>query len=207
MQKNYKTFVDWIVWIGIILFLVIHFVCRSYDNGNPWELETLAGDIGYTVSIVGLLSLAFNHLLWRIPYLGRRLHTPDLNGTWIGHGKSSHDNKEYDFTVTIRQTFLQTHVHGYFEKSQSHSFSAVFIHNDTIDVTNFVYSYQNDPKLEYRNKAEKGEEGGLNIHYGTTKLDIDYANLNKLSGTYWNDRNCTGEWILVKLKKGDKDGK
>lgn len=207
MQKNYKTFIECIVWIGIIIFLIIHFAFRPYGNGNLWELETLAGDIGCTVSIVGFLVFGFNHLFWRIPYLGRKLHTPNLNGTWNGHGISSHEKEEYDFTLTIRQTFLQTHVHGYFEKSQSHSISAVFIHNDTIDLTNFVYSYQNDPKLEYRNKAEKGEEGGLTIHYGTTKLDIDYSNLHKLSGTYWNDRNCTGEWTLEKVKKGDKNGK
>ena len=50
MQKNYKTFVGWIVWAAIIIFLVIHFVIRSYPKGNPWELETLAGDIGYTVT-------------------------------------------------------------------------------------------------------------------------------------------------------------
>ena len=81
----------------------------------------------------------------------------------------------------------------------------MFIHDGTLDRTVFVYSYQNDPKLEYRNKAEKREEGGLNIHYGSTKLDIDYADLTRLSGTYWNDRNCTGSWELT--KKSKKNGK
>lgn len=207
MQKNYKSFLEWIVWLAIIIFLIIHFVIRSYPNGNPWEPETLAGDIGYTVTTVGFLALLFNHLLWRIPFVGRKLHTPNLRGSWKGHGKSSFNNTEYDFELKITQTFLETHVHGYFEKSRSHSFNGVFVHNDTIDQTVFVYSYQNDPKLEYRNKAEKGEKGGLNIHYGTTKLDIDYDDLTKINGTYWNDRNCTGEWTLNKIKKGEKDGK
>ena len=89
MQKNFKTFIEWIVWTAIILFLIIHFAIRSYPTGNPWELETLAGDIGYTVTGVGLLALLFNHLLWRIPFIGRKLHTPNLKGTWKGHGKSS----------------------------------------------------------------------------------------------------------------------
>jgi hypothetical protein len=149
-----------------------------------------------------LLAFLFNHLLWRTPIIGRKLHTPDLNGSWKGHGKSSFEDTEYDFELKITQTFLEIHVHGYFEKSQSHSFDGVFVHNDTIDQTVLVYSYQNDPKLEYRNKAERGEEGGLNIHYGTTKLDIDYDDLTKIAGTYWNDRNCTGEWTLEKKKKG-----
>ena len=207
MQKNYKTFITWIVWIGIIAFLDIHFVFRSGQSGSMWDVETLAGDIGYAVVIVSALATLFNLLLWRIPFLGRKLHTPNLSGTWKGHGKSSFNDTEYDFTLKITQTFLETHVHGYFEKSKSHSFNGVFVHNDTLDQTVFVYSYQNDPKLEYRNKAEKVEEGGLNIHYGTTKLDIDYDDLTKINGTYWNDRNCTGEWSLEKTKKGREDGK
>ena len=205
MYKNYKTFVEGIVVCAIVVFLIIHFLIRKYDNGNPWELENLWGDIGYTSTIVGALAVLFNWFFWRIPFLGRWLHTPDISGEWLGKGKSNFENTEYEFTLEIKQSFLETHVHGYFEKSRSDSFSSVFIHDETLDRTFFVYSYQNDPKFEYRNKAEKGEEGGLNIHYGSTKLDIDYTDLTKLSGTYWNDRNCTGSWELI--KKTNKDGK
>lgn len=48
MQKNYKTFIKCIAVTVIVVFLIIHFAIRSYNNGNPWELETLWGDIGYT---------------------------------------------------------------------------------------------------------------------------------------------------------------
>lgn len=201
MQKNYKTFITGIVWTTVVLFLIIHFVCRSYPDGNQWELETLAGDIGYCVAGVGVLAWFFNHLLWRIPFIGRWSHTPNLAGTWDGQGKSSFNNTEYTFTIKIKQTFLETHVHGFFEKSESHSFSGAFIHEDTTDQTIFVYSYRNDPKQEFRNKVERGENGGLCIHYGTTKLNIIFDNLTHLSGTYWNDRNCTGSWELAKKDK------
>lgn len=205
MQKNYKTFIQWIVTIAIVTFLVIHFAIRSYDEGvSPWNWESVWGDIGYTSAFVAACAALFNWVLWRIPFVGRLLHTPNINGEWIGKGKSSHNDTEYDFKLIISQSFLQTNVHGYFEKSQSDSFSSVFVHNDTIDRTIFVYSYQNDPKLEYRNKAENGEEGGLCIHYGTTKLDINYDDLTKLSGTYWNDRKCIGSWELTKKKINGK---
>lgn len=205
MQKNYKSFINLIVIITVIVFLVIHFAFRAYDNGSsPWQWEGVWGDIGYTSGIVFVLAVLFNCLLWRIPFIGRCLHTPNLNGTWEGKGKSSHEGVEYSFTVKINQSFLETHIHGFFEKSQSDSFGSVFIHNETIDRTVLVYSYQNDPNLEYRNKAEKGQDGGLSIHYGTTKLDIDYDDLNKLSGTYWNDRECTGCWQLIKQNKNGK---
>lgn len=205
MHKNYKTFIDGIVAITIITFLLIHFVIRHYGEGDsPWEWESISGDISYTAGFVVFIATLFNCLLWRIPPVGKWLHTPNISGIWQGMGKSSYNDTEYEFKLKIRQTFLETHVHGYFERSRSDSFSSVFIHNDTFDRTEFVYSYQNDPKLEYRNKAERGEEGGLNIHYGTTKLVIDYEDLTKLSGTYWNDRNCTGSWELIKKKKNGK---
>lgn len=201
MQKNYKTFIQLIVTLSIIIFLIIHFGCRNYGKEGPWGIESVWGDIGFTTAIVGALAVAFNLILWRIPWVGRKLHTPNIRGEWSGKGKSSFNDTKYEFTVKINQTFLSTHVHGYFEKSRSDSFSFVFIHDETFDRTMFVYSYQNDPQLEYRNKAEKGEEEGLNIHYGTTKLDIDYADLNKLTGNYWNDRNCTGSLVLTKQSK------
>lgn len=205
MHKNYKTFIDGIVTIAIITFILIHFVIRQYGEGDsPWGWESISGDISYTAGFVVFIATLFNCLLWRIPLIGKWLHTPNISGNWKGKGKSCYNNTEYEFTLKIRQTFLATHVHGYFEKSRSDSFSSVFIHNDTFDRTEFVYSYQNDPKLEYRNKAERGEEGGLNIHYGTTKLVIDYEDLNTLFGSYWNDRNCTGSLELTKTKKNGK---
>lgn len=205
MQKNFKAFIECVVVTAIAVFLIIHFVIRDYSNGNPnpWEWETVWGDIGYTSVIVCGLAAVFNWLLWRIPFVGKWLHVPNISGEWLGKGRSSMKDTEYEFTLKISQSFLETHVHGYFEKSRSDSFCSVFIHDDTLDRTIFVYSYQNDPKLEYRNKAEKGDKGGLNIHYGSTKLDIDYADLTRLVGTYWNDRNCTGSWELTKKSKNN----
>lgn len=195
MQRNYKAFVTVIVWCAILIFAGIYLVFRT---DGPYGLETAMGDVGYTATVVVLLAMCFDLWIWRIPWVGKKLHTPDLNGAWDGKGKSSRNNDEYEFTLKISQTFLESRIHAYFAKSQSDSFGSVFIHNETLDRTYFVYSYQNDPKIEYRNKAERGEEGGLNIHYGTTKLDIDYDDLKTLNGTYWNDRECVGSLLLTK---------
>lgn len=204
MQKNYRTFLNWIIGIAIIVFLIIHFFIRNYDKGeNQWGWESIWGDIGYTTAFVGFLAILFNYYIWRIPRVGRWLHTPDIRGEWEGKGHSSYNDQDFTCALKIKQTFLQTHIHGIFEKSQSHSFSSVFIHNDISDKTTLVYSYQNDPKMEYRYKAEKGKEGGLNIHYGSTMLDIDFDDLTHLSGTYWNDRTYIGSLELTKKSKND----
>ena len=200
MQKNYKTFINCVVWVSIILFLVVHFVIRPYDEGSTWDKETLAGDIGYCVTGVSILAWLFNHCLWKIPFIGKCFHTPNLNGVWKGSGKGHSDKNSEPFNMTLKisQTFLETHINAYFDKSQSDSFSSGFIHNATTGRICLVYSYQNDPKLEFRSKAEKGDEGGLSIHYGTTRLEIDFENLKHLSGTYWNDRECVGTIDLTK---------
>ena len=46
----------------------------------------------------------------------------------------------------------------------------------------------------------KGVESGLNIHYGTTRLKIDFDDLTHLKGHYWNDRECTGTLTLTKKR-------
>lgn len=200
MQRNYQTFVNCVVWASIILFLFVHFVIRFYDEGNLWNIETLAGDIGYCVTGVSFLAWLFNHYLWKIPCIGKRFHTPNLNGEWKGTGKGNSDKNSEPFNMTLKidQSFLETHIHAEFDKSQSDSFSAGFIHNATTGRICLVYSYQNDPTLEFRSKAEKGEEGGLSIHYGTTRLEIDFGDLQHLTGTYWNDRECVGTIDLTK---------
>lgn len=198
MQKNYNAFVKWIAISAVVVFVGIFLIFRV--GNEEYTLETFFGDIGFTTGIVVFFATAFNFWLWRLPFIGRWSHTPDLRGVWKGKGRgeSERNNEEYNMTLKIRQTYLETHIHAYFDKSQSDSFSSVFIYNDTIGRTCLVYSYQNDPKLIYRNKAEKGEEGGLNIHYGTTKLDIDFEDLHHLTGSYWNDRECVGTIELTK---------
>jgi hypothetical protein len=205
MQRNYKIFIKGITIVAIVTFIIIHFIIRGYkDMANVWELESIWGDIGYTTVIVSLVMSIFNCLLWRIPFVGRCLHTPNIRGQWFGKGKSSCNNLEYSFSIKIDQSFLQTRVHGNFTKSKSDSFSSAFVHYEEIDKTILIYSYKNEPNIEYRNRAERKEEDGLSIHYGTAKLDIDYDNLTELHGTYWNDRQCVGSWVLTKK---DKNGK
>lgn len=202
MQKNYKTFIEWIAVIAIISFLIIHCIIRRWcEEGIQWGWESIWGDIGYTTLFVGFLAFLFNRFMWRNPHIGKWFHTPYLQGEWEGKGYSSYNDQDFACTFKIKQTFLQTHVHAIFEKSESRSFCSVFIHDDISDKTILVYSYQNDPKLVYRNKSEKGVEGGLNIHYGSTMLDVDFDDLTHLSGTYWNDKTYIGTLELTKKSK------
>lgn len=202
MQKNYKAFIEIIVALAIISFLIIHFCLRKYGEGeNQWGWESIWGDIGYASIVVVFFAEIFNLFLWRISCLGRWLHTPNLIGEWKGEGHTSYNDTDFTLTLNIKQTFLRTHIHACFEKSHSHSFSSVFIHDDVRDKTILVYSYQNDPKIKYRINAVKGEEGGLDIHYGTTMLDIDYDDLTHLKGAYWNDRTYMGPLNLTRKSR------
>ena len=198
MQKNYKTFVKEIVLCAIVIYAAIFLIFR---RAEPYSYETFFGDIGYTSGLVTLLATTFNRLLWKISFLGKLFKVPNLNGEWEGNAHSNYgEGIDYTIKLKIKQTFLSTIVHANFEKSQSDAFCAVFVHDENSDLTQLVYSYRNDPELEYRNKSEKGVEGGLNIHYGTARLKIDFDDLTHLKGHYWNDRECTGTLTLTKKR-------
>ncbi len=198
MSNNYKVFVEYISKISTVIFGIIVFIL--YKRNGKLSFNTLSTALSYTSIFMVFLSVVCNQWLWRIHFIGEYLHTPNINGTWEGKGKSSFNDTEFDVNLLITQTFLETHIHGVFEKSQSDSFCSEFTYDGTHDRTYLIYSYKNEPKLEYRNKAEENEEGGLNIHYGTTKLEIDFNDLTHLNGTYWNDRKCIGTFELTKRK-------
>lgn len=196
MQKNYKTLVKGIVVCSLVIYVIIILLFRRQGT---YSIETLFGDIGYTSSIVLLLVIVFNRFFWKIGFVGKLLKTPNLNGVWEGTGHSNYNGGiDYPVKLKIKQTFLNTNIHAVFEKSESDSFNAVFINDETRDITHLIYSYQNDPKLDYRDKAEEGKQGGLNIHYGTVRLKIDFDDLTHLTGHYWNDRKYTGTLKLTK---------
>jgi hypothetical protein len=197
MASNYKEFIKYISILSIIIFIILYY----FLSKGKIDLKKCLKAIGYTSAIMVVLSFIFNQWLWKkISLIQKYYYTPNISGIWEGKGNSSFNNTEFDVKLSITQTFLETHIHGVFEKSQSDSFCSEFTYDSTHDRTYLIYSYKNEPKLEYRNKAEENEEGGLNIHYGTTKLEIDFNDLTHLNGTYWNDRKCIGTFELTKRK-------
>ena len=198
MVNNYKDFIKYISVFSVIIFIILYYyLCKG-----KLDIKKCFEAIGYTSTIMVASSLIFNHWLWKkISLVQKYYHTPNIDGVWEGKGKSSFNDTEFDVKLLIKQTFLETHIHGDFEKSQSDSFCSEFNYDNTHDRTYLIYSYKNEPKLEYRNRAEENEEGGLNIHYGTTRLEIDFNDLKHLNGTYWNDRKCIGTFELIKRNK------
>lgn len=198
MANNYRDFIKYISILSIIIFIIVYYsLCK-----DKLDLKECFKAIGYTSTIMVVLSLVFNHWLWKkISLVQKYYHTPNISGFWDGKGKSSFNDTEFEVSLSIKQTFLETHIHGVFDKSQSDSFCSEFTYDGIINRTYLIYSYKNEPKMEFRNRAEDNEEGGLNIHYGTTKLEVDFNDLTHLNGTYWNDRKCIGTFELIKRNK------
>lgn len=199
MSNNYKEIVKYICIISCVIFGIIVFILYKINGNFSFSICITALD--FTAKLIVILSIVFNFWLLKIPFVGKYFHTPNISGLWEGKGKSSFNDTEFDVKLSIKQTFLETHIHVDFEKSQSDSFCSSFIYDSTHDRTFLIFSYQNDPKLKFRNKAEENEEGGLNIHYGTTKIEIDFNDLTRLHGSYWNDRKCIGTIELSKRTK------
>ena len=152
-----------------------------------------------------LFVLAFDHFLWRIPKLGRRLSKrPDLRGTWRGRLASNWKNPETgqridpdpEVYLVVRQTFWSVSANLITKESKSCSTTAT-IEDDGCGQYQLVAQYRNTPRAGVRERSE--------VHHGSFKLDIGGEPVDRLEGYYWTDRNMMGELEFDRRSKETVD--
>ncbi|MDP9366169.1 MAG: hypothetical protein M3Q10_18440 [Chloroflexota bacterium] len=149
----------------------------------PAEADFLA-DPTSAAFVYGALYALFNAYLWRLGVLRwiGLVSTPDLNGTWRGVLRSSHDDfaTEKALDLTIEQSWTRMVVRIRTAQSASHSRTASLLLNAGPGKT-LSYTYLNQP-----NTAE-GE--AMAIHQGTAVLVLHGgARPHRLEGEYYNSR-------------------
>src|SRR5688572_11434065 len=96
----------------IVLVVAGVYLAAFVVQGLP--TEDLFAPLGAATSAAGLFVLLFDHLLWRVPKVGRRVSKrPDVRGTWRGTLASHWVNPETNERIApdpevylvIRQTF------------------------------------------------------------------------------------------------------
>ncbi len=142
-----------------------------------------------------LYMLLFEKHLWKHNLVRKSffLKTPDLNGKWSGHLKTSYDDhsKEYPCSLEISQTWTHITICLKTDNSFSNSFAAsinLFSSNNNL----LVYEYRNEPK--------SGAPSDLHSHLGTARLFLSEINSN-LEGDYYagKDRLRYGHLYLKKI--------
>lgn len=181
------------IFLQTLVLLVAGVYLVSYlIRGLP--TSELFAPIGAAGAVVSLFVLAFDHILWRIPRIGRRLSKrPDIRGTWRGRLASGWEDPrtgerippDPEVYLVVRQTFWSVNAHLLTKESKSCSTTAI-IEDDGCDQYQLVAQYRNTPRASVRDRSE--------VHHGSFKLDIGGEPVDRLEGYYWTDRNTMGEF-------------
>jgi hypothetical protein len=181
-----RVFIQAIVLVVAGVYLVA-FLARGLPTTE------LFAPIGAASSVAGLLVLAFDHFLWRLPRVGRKLSKrPDMRGTWRGRLASNWVNPETgqyidpdpEVYLVVRQTFWSVTANLITRESRSCSTTAT-IEDDGCGQYQFVAQYRNTPRASVRERSE--------VHHGSFKLDVGGEPVDRLEGYYWTDRKTMGE--------------
>jgi len=126
---------------------------------------------------------------WFVPF-------PDLNGTWKGEINSNYIDEntgkkieKIEVELKIRQSFVHTHCLLETKTMESRSFVAQFDINKEEQRLKLVYSYSGEPIASSKDTNPS--------HFGTAMLNIEDKGTT-LKGSYWTDRETTGELIFKK---------
>jgi len=188
---NLRVFAFSILGLAFLIYGIIFFSTQNLDS---IDFTSAASHISTAISINIVIWLVFIKWAWKwkmfYPWL---VPFPNLSGEWVGTIKTNWKEKELypiPTEVTIHQTFFNTQIKVKTGESRSHSIGANFDIDKERGYHQIFYSYLNTPKSSVRDKSE--------IHYGSTKLEFEGYDIQKMEGEYWTSRQTTGE---INLKR------
>ncbi|MBT3750294.1 MAG: hypothetical protein HOG34_15035 [Bacteroidetes bacterium] len=159
----------------------------------PWWIETPS-----VLGFFGLIIFSYNRWFWKTKFFQSLewFYIPNLNGIWKAEILSSHNDFASPIicNMNIRQT--ASHISLSLETSQSISSSenAILTRVDKFNQFELIYNYVNKPKAD--------AISSMNIHHGTTWLQI-LDNSSKLDGEYYSGRGRQnfGRIVLKRSKR------
>lgn len=176
------------IGIVVVIWAVLLFV--SGVTLKPSYLKPLS----LAVSIAYFVLLAFDRVLWRIPLVARLFRRPILRGTWRGELRSTWIDPTTGQGIApilvflaIRQTYSTIAMRMMTEESSSRSLVAS-LEAPRDDVARASSTYQNIPRLLIQGRSR--------IHHGALMLEVQGTPAERLSGSYWTDRDTKGEVLL-----------
>lgn len=152
---------------------------------------------GIVVSVVGLLALAFESVLWRLPIIrGVLVKRPSLAGTWRATLESNFKQPDGSQTVktvyvVITQTLTSISVRMFTDKAHSRSLAESVRPATSDSLFELSITYQSIPDIDHRLSV-----GGGAIHFGALLIPNIPHSPTTISGHYWTDRRTEGKLTL-----------
>ena len=173
MIDNVKKHIGWLIPISIGVYLLAVLITTKW-----FPDKTIIDCIGYTGTIVTLLSVTYIQWLWRFNPLEK---TPKLRKEYTGTFTSTYDNVKRTVEIKIKQNLLRAII--YLKTDESSSKSVISGLYEDCEQKWLTYVYLNTPIATVRERSE--------IHYGVCRLLVD--DVNFLTGQYFTDRKTLGD--------------
>lgn len=186
MEKRRQKHNERLMYLTGILVVVRVLISKSLNQEiGPYGIVS---NIGEAVSATVFIGWLYCKYLWRCEFF-KWESMPRLHKRYNGILKSSYDRIERKINLEIKQTLLSVEVKLISDESSSDSVNATIseIHGQKT----LLYTYLNEPMSAHRHHSQ--------IHYGTAKLSI--ISDRELRGTYYTDRNTTGDMFLSALEE------
>lgn len=191
VNYNIRIFGFAILGLAFGTYIVLFLLTQNLENIDYHKALT---NISTTISINLIIWLLFIKWMWKLKIFHHWLVPfPNLSGKWSGTIKSNWEggnSEPIPISVTITQTFFNIQVRINTEESRSYSIGASFDIDKDRGFQQLFYSYLNTPNSGIRDRSQ--------IHYGSTLLNFEGSNVNKMEGEYWTSRETTGEIELFK---------
>ncbi|WP_244604951.1 hypothetical protein [Mycobacterium attenuatum] len=150
--------------------------------------------------VITLLFAAFDRWLWHLPGIIRLVRRPWIAGTWVGDLTSYRNDPDSGDPITtnhavvlrVEQTFTTVSAVLMTAESKSRSLAAEFVSHGAADYT-LLYTYDNTPKLEYRDQSK--------IHRGGTAVELHGPSPDQVEAEYWTNRDTKGTFSVRRVSR------
>lgn len=175
------------VWAAVLFFTGLDL---------SWEIRRW---LAYLPSLLGVLVVAFDLWLWKVPGVSKITGRPRIYGTWRATLTPSPQSRIPDGgnwgpitgALVVEQTFWTTSVRLHTDQSTSSSTTATITSaTDSRDSKHLFFTYANRARQEHNERSYP--------HSGTTHLHVTGIKPTAMEGTYWTDRLTAGD-ILARF--------
>lgn len=154
--------------------------------------------------VITLAIGGFDRWAWHWPLIRKAVRRPWISGTWVGELTSYRRDPQTDAPLTsthsvvlrIDQSLTSISATLMTAESKSRSIAAAFTPHSNGDYT-LHYTYDNTPKLEYRNRSK--------IHRGSVAAEMSGPVPNSIESEYWTNRDTKGTIKLTRVSRSRAD--
>lgn len=191
-----------VVGLALITVWALEGVWRFASGTSPAPIHFVSIVVFLIATAAATFASACWRLIWRLfPIIGRKFF-PDLTGTWQGHLLSTwidpatgKQKPPIPITIWIRQGIFQTSIKLRSGESTSYSKRCLLEAFPEAGRFRVWYSYDNDPKAEFRHRSAR--------HEGVAWLEVDVdTDARRLNGCYYTDRKTSGDIDVKRTSRG-----